>query len=106
MTQPRDQLEFPGASGKRYRFRRIADPTSLPAEGGNYVYVRHTDAAPVVIACGASESLHQAKDLWPLAVERHGADSIFVRLNITRRDRLQEYEDIAAQHDLPMGLNA
>lgn len=102
MSTPQSHFELEGASGQRYRFRRVKDPSALPAEGGNFVYVRHTDEGPIVIGCGASECLHQAADLWKEAVERHGADSIFVRLNIARRQRLLEHEDISAVHSPPM----
>ncbi len=105
MTSPSELLELQGASGARYRFRRVKDPAALPAEGGNFVYVRHLDEGAQLIASGAAESLHQAKTFWSKAVERHGADSIYVRLNIASKQRLFEHGDIAEAHPTPMHLD-
>jgi hypothetical protein len=102
MTTVPEHLELQGASGARYRFRRVKDPAALPAEGGNFVYVKFTEAHPLVIACGVGETLHQARDLWPRAVEQFGAEAIFVRLNIARKHRVDEHDDITNAHDLPM----
>jgi len=102
MTTTPDHLELQGASGARYRFRRVKDPGALPAEGGNFVYVKYTDDHPKVIGCGAGETLHQARDLWSRAVEQHGAEAIYIRLNIARKQRLSEHQDIIEAHDLPM----
>ena len=104
MNPPSELLELQGASGARYRFRRVKDPTALPAEGGNFVYVKHLEEGAALIASGAAESLHQARTYWSKAVERHGADSIYVRLNIASKQRLFEHGDIAEAHPTPMKL--
>lgn len=95
MEYPREQIELGGASGKRYRFRRVIDLNLLPATGGHFVYLKHTDSEASVIACGASETLIKARDFWPKLQAEHGADSIYIRLSISRTSRLEEYEDIA-----------
>lgn len=79
-----------------YRFRRINDPFQLPAEGGNFAYVKETDGKPEVIHLSAGESLHQARDGWDEAVSKHGAQAIYVRLNISSQQRLAEHEDLSA----------
>jgi hypothetical protein len=104
MNSPSELLELQGASGARYRFRRVKDPSALPAEGGNFVYVKHLDEGAALIASGAAESLHQALINWTAAVEHHGADSIYVRLNIASKQRLFEHSDIAEAHPTPMML--
>ncbi len=90
-----DLIELGGASGKRYRFKRVADPAQLPIVGGNFVYVKHAGGAPSVIGCGASESLKDAEDLWRRAVAEHGAEDIYVRLNVNRTHRLMDHEDLS-----------
>jgi hypothetical protein len=99
-----DHLDIQGASGTRYRFRRVQNPSTLPAEGGNFLYVKEGAEGVVVIGSGASETLHQAHDLWKQAVERHGAEAIYVRLNIGRAQRLREHEDIAAENGPDMQI--
>lgn len=91
----REQIELCGASGARYRFRRIAELELLPGAGGNFVYTKTVAGREVVVACGTSETLSSAGEFWPKVTQRHGADAIYVRLNVSRACRQAEHEDIA-----------
>jgi hypothetical protein len=106
MKTPTELFELQGASGARYRFRRVKDTSALPAEGGNYLYVKHDESGDALIGSGAAESLHQARLQWRTAQEKHGADSIYVRLNIGSKQRQFESADIAEAHPAPMTLDS
>ncbi len=91
-----DFLDLRGASGSVYRFRRVGGPAQLPAEGGNFAYVKEVGGQTEVIHLSAGETLHQARDGWDEAVKKSGAEAIFVRLNISSQQRLAEHEDLTA----------
>ena len=104
MTIPRDLIELGGASGRRYRFRRVSDLDQLPVSGGNFVYIKHVNGVETVIGCGASETLHSAKTLWTRAVDEHGADSLYVRLNVSRVQRLVDHDDLSLGQPSAAGM--
>lgn len=90
-----DFIDLRGASGSVYRFRRAANPDQLPAEGGNFAYVKYVDGKPEVIHLSAGETLHQAREGWSEAVATRGAEAIFFRLNISSQQRLAEHDDLS-----------
>lgn len=98
----KDHIDLQGASGATYRFRLVADPAALPATSGNFVYVRWRGAAAQVACCGAVNSLTSATRLWDAAVRAHGADGLYVRLNVARAIRDAEHEDLVARQRPPM----
>ncbi len=93
----KEHLDLRGASGAIYRFQLIREDTKVPAEGGNYVYVRMTDESFDLIFCGVSDTLHDARQHWSVASKEHGANALFVRRNITRSQREREHNDIVAE---------
>jgi hypothetical protein len=99
-----DLIDIRGASGASYRFRRVQADESLPAMSGNFLYLREEAGTLQVVGSGTADGLSQARERWPEAVRQHQAEAIFVRLNLSRRLRLAEHADIAAQHNPPMVL--
>ena len=99
----RDFLDIRGASGSIYRFSRFRDGSPLSAMGGNYVYARERDGALELVFSGESENLmRDAQRQWDEAVNTHGAEHLFSRLNISERVRTQENDDILAAVTPPM----
>lgn len=92
----KDLLDIEGASGVLYRFRLHDTDRELPATAGNYVFVRGDTSQ--VIGCGESQSLMNAKAPWTQAVAEHGAEKLYLRLNVARASRIGEHEDIVAKH--------
>lgn len=92
----RDFIDIAGASGTKYRFHRIDGPARLPAVAGNFIFMRAGAGGDEVIACGAVNSLVRAAPTWSIAAAKHGADTIYVRLNVSRGTRNAEHEDIIA----------
>lgn len=101
----KELLDLKGASGSVYRFHLIRDDGKVPAEGGNYVYVRRTDEDASVIFCGVSDTLHDSKEHWGRASGEFGATAIYVRRNITRSQREREHDDIVAHYQPVMGAS-
>jgi uncharacterized protein YecE (DUF72 family) len=101
-----DHLDLQGASGATYRFRLIAGPDQLPATSGNFVYVRWHGAAPQVFCCGAVDSLSATFGSWDEAVRTYGALCVYVRLNVARSVRDEEYSDLVEKYRPPMSTHA
>lgn len=97
-----DLIDLQGASGARYRFRHVADLSDLPAAAGNFAYVRWTGVRPQVVGCGAANGLGQAAVGWSHAVSSHGANAVYVRLNVVRAARLGEHQDLVEGLRPPM----
>lgn len=89
-------LDITGASARTYRFRLVSDQAALPATAGNVVLVRHTSGQPSVVACGSSRSLAHSREEWLRAGRELGADSLYVRLNVSTAIRAAEHDDIVA----------
>lgn len=102
----RDHLDLQGASGATYRFRLIAGPDQLPATSGNFVYVRWLGAAPQVLYCGVVDSLSAAFGSWDEAARTYGASSVYIRLNVARSVRDEEYADLVENYRPPMSAYA
>jgi hypothetical protein len=100
----KDLFDIRGASGVAYRFRRVPAEAALPAMSGNFLYVRQAGDTVEVICSGTADSLGQARVKWAEAVRDHQAEDLIVRLNMSRRVRLEEHADIAALHAPPMVL--
>lgn len=104
LTRMKPFIDLIGASGAVYRFRLVEDPVSLPATGGNFAYVRATAKTEEVVGCGVARSLARAQASWPMAVEQHKANGIYVRLNVARIQREAEHDDLVAGVKPPMVL--
>ena len=98
----KEHLDLLGASGAAYRFRLVGDPAELPATSGNFAYVRWRGAAAQVSCCGAANSLTLAIRFWDAAVRDHGAEGLYIRLNVARAIRDAEHEDLVARQRPPM----
>lgn len=95
-------LDFTGKSGVSYRYREHEGQVLSPT-GANFLYVKvDKDAASVIYAGEASSLLFDGFDGWDEARKAHGANRIFVRLNVTSAVRRAEQADIIDQHLPPM----
>jgi len=90
----REHLDLTGASGAAYRFRLVEDPAQLPATPGNFVYVRWRGLAAQVMCCAAADSLIEASNRWDHAVRAHGVQGLYIRLNVARATRVEQYHDL------------
>lgn len=91
-----------GASGATYRFRRVSDRGDRPATAGNFLYVRGASTKAVIVYAGECDSLTASLERWETARLLHGADELFVRLNVAVAVREAEHADIVAAHDPAM----
>jgi hypothetical protein len=98
----KEHLDLEGASGAIYRFRLIADPDQLPVAGGNFVFVRWSGEGPQVSFCGAVNSLVMATRFWGEAARVHGAQGLYIRLNVARASREREHADFVKKLKPPM----
>ncbi len=105
-TPRRAFIDLAGASGAVYRFERVDDLEQLPAIAGNFVYVQGAGRAATVIGAGVDETLRRAGERLAEARQRHGAESLYVRRNISRRTRAEEHADIVDRHRPVMILAA
>ncbi len=102
----KEHLDLQGASGATYRFRLIGDPDELPATSGNFAYVRWRGPTPQVACCGAVNSLTSANRLWDEAVRVHGAQGLYIRLNVARALREEEHADLVEKLRPPMAAHS
>jgi hypothetical protein len=97
-----EYIELQGASGPALRFRLRSDAAPLPAMAGNFVCVRMSGDTPEVVACGSTNSLMTASVVWEAAVREHGAEALYVRLNVAGATRALELESLVERHNPPM----
>lgn len=97
-----DIIDIAGKSGAIYRFRRHQDGEALPATAGNYVYVSRNSGEFVLVCCGETHSLTEAYRLWDRARTYFQASEVYLRLNVSRAKRVEECDDIVAEHNPPM----
>lgn len=91
-------IDLAGASGATYRFRLVPAPAQLVASAGNFAFLRAGPDDEVLVCIGTALSLSDAANAWTIAVARHQANAIYVRLNIARDVRMYEHQDIAERH--------
>lgn len=93
-------IDWPGQSGKKYKYWIYKVGHPLKAEGGNYIFAKETSPnnfMPIYI--GQTNDLdirfdnHHKKD----CINRAGATHIHAHLNPKERDRLDEETDLVAQ---------
>jgi hypothetical protein len=89
-------LDIKGASGTTYRFRLVGDLAALPAGAGNLLLVRHAAGRSHVVGCASCRSLAHSRDDWVRARGQAGADSLYIRLNVSSAVRKAEHEDLVA----------
>jgi hypothetical protein len=99
----KDTIDVRGASGAVYRFMRIRGDQALSRMGGNFVYAKKSDDTWEIVFVGETQNLMaDAHRLWSQAVQDHGAEEVFMRLNVTERIRLLEQSDILRVLSPPM----
>lgn len=97
------QYEFEGQSGHGYRYLPLEGAGPMSPTGANYLFVKVKGEDRTVVFAGETECLHKGVHSgWERARKTHGANTIFVRLNVTRAVRKAEMEDIVALHNPPM----
>ncbi|NBB16545.1 hypothetical protein GVN21_14375 [Caulobacter sp. SLTY] len=97
-----EYIELQGASGSALRFRLRSDAAPLPAMAGNFVCIKMSGDTPEVVACGATNSLMTAGVAWEAAVREHGAEALYIRLNVAGATRALELESLVKHHNPPM----
>jgi hypothetical protein len=98
-----DTIDVKGASGATYRFMRVRGDRPLSPMGGNFLYAKSADDAWEIVFVGEAPNLMtDARRLWQQAVQEHGAEELFMRLNITERVRRLEQSDILGILTPPM----
>jgi len=99
------QIEFTGQSGQGYRYLSLDGTGAISPTGANFLFVKVKGEDHTVVYAGETECLHKGVHSgWDKARKAHGANTIFVRLNVTRTIRQAEMDDIVAQHQPPMNL--
>jgi hypothetical protein len=99
------QIDFAGQSGQGYRYLPLDGPGPGPISptGANFLFVKVKGAEQTIVYAGETECLHKGVHQgWDKAKKTHGANAIFVRLNVTRAIRQAELDDIVALHQPPM----
>jgi hypothetical protein len=97
------QIEFIGQSGHGYRYLPLEGSGPISPTGANYLFVKVKGEERTVVYAGETECLHKGVHTgWDRARKAHGANTIFVRLNVTRAVRRAELDDIVAAHQPPM----
>lgn len=104
MTQ---QLEVPGQSGQTYRYLPLENAGPRSPTGANFLFVKVKGGESTIVYAGETECLHRGVNVgFERAKKTHGANAIFVRLNVTRAVREAELSDVLAQHQPPMNDDA
>lgn len=85
-------IDLQGASGATYRFRAWPEAGQTPM-AGNFVVIGGEARSIHVVAAGITNDLSRAPTATGVS-----ADALFVRLNVSRRTRVSEHEDLIAQH--------
>jgi hypothetical protein len=99
----RDQIDCQVASGEHLRFTRFKEGRPLSPMGGNYLYVKDSEAGLQVIFAGQADNLAlQAIARWSEAQASFGAQGLYTRLNITSAVRRREHLEILEALAPPM----
>jgi hypothetical protein len=92
-----DFIDFQGASGASYRFRRRAEGASHLPTAGNYVLIQEAGEAFKVLTIGTSIDLSLVRPPGPVRAGRKPTH-LFTRLNVARAVRTSEHEDLVASY--------
>ncbi len=84
-------IELKGASGAVYRYKLAEDADPRTTIAGNFVYL---DAKGTVLFAGEANNLIGATARWSEAVSRHGAATLYTRLNVSGASRAEEHADV------------
>lgn len=94
-----DYIDCAGASGASYRFFSVKEERPQSMAGGGFIYVRMQDRTPTILYAGETDNLFMgAVERWSEAVEKHGANQLYTRLNVSGETRRRELNDILRAH--------
>ncbi|WP_425998990.1 hypothetical protein [Caulobacter sp. DWR1-3-2b1] len=89
-------IELKGASGAIYRYKLAEDADPRTTIAGNFIYL---DAKGVVVFAGEANNLIGATARWSEAQSRHGATTMYTRLNVSGASRAEEHTDLVTALD-------
>jgi hypothetical protein len=84
-------IDLQGASGAIYRYKLAEDRDPRTTIAGNFIFV---DAAGSVVYAGEANNLHGAGNRFPEAAQKHKAEYLYTRLNVSGASRSDELQDI------------
>jgi hypothetical protein len=84
-------IDLQGASGAVYRYKLAEDRDPRTTIAGNFIFV---DAAGSVIYAGEANNLHGAGNRFSEAAQKHKAEHLYTRLNVSGVSRSDELQDI------------
>jgi hypothetical protein len=84
-------IDLQGASGAVYRYKLAEDRDPRTTIAGNYIFV---DAGGTVVYAGEANNLHGAGNRFPEAAQKHKAEYLYTRLNVSGASRADELQDI------------
>lgn len=93
-------IEWPGESGKAYKYWVYPIGTSLKAEAGNYIFARETKPNTyLAVYIGQTENLSERFDDHhkKVCIKQEAATHIHAHLNATKQSRLDEESDLIAK---------
>jgi hypothetical protein len=86
-------IDLQGASGAVYRYKLAEDHDPRTTIAGNFVFI---DASGTVVYAGEANNLHGAGSRFPEAAQKHKAEHLYTRLNVSGASRTDELQDILA----------
>ncbi|AYV48359.1 hypothetical protein CFHF_25370 [Caulobacter flavus] len=87
-------IDLKGASGAVYRYKLAEDRDPRTTIAGNYLYV---NAEGVVVFAGEANNLHDSTRGFAEAAEKHGAEHLYTRLNVSGASRADELADLLSE---------
>ncbi|PVM84116.1 hypothetical protein DDF62_24280 [Caulobacter radicis] len=87
-------IDLKGASGAVYRYKLAEDRDPRTTIAGNYLYV---NAEGVVVFAGEANNLHDSTRGFSEAADKHGAEHLYIRLNVSGAARADELADLLAE---------
>jgi len=86
-------IDLKGASGAVYRYKLAEDRDPRTTIAGNYLYL---NAEGDVVFAGEANNLHDSTRGFSEAAEKHAAEYLYVRLNVSGAARADELADLLA----------
>lgn len=84
-------IDLQGASGAVYRYKLAEDRDPRTTIAGNFVFI---DAAGTVVYAGEANNLHGAGARFPEGAQKHKAEYLYTRLNVSGASRTDELQDL------------
>lgn len=86
-------IDLKGASGAVYRYKLAEDRDPRTTIAGNYLYL---NAEGDVVFAGEANNLHDSTRGFSEAAEKHAAEYLYIRLNVSGAARADELADLLA----------